>query len=87
MLSKNYTRLSAEDINRINDICGYTYDKCKPYFTNTRTALDIGCKAGNFAKHIQKDFEFVHMFDMFAHCVHVGVYHTLDGLYFFLAPS
>ncbi len=64
MLSQNYTRLSAEDINRIDDICGYTYDKCRPYFTNTRIALDIGCKAGNFATHIQKDFEFVHMFDM-----------------------
>ena len=64
MLSQNYTRLSAEAIHDIPDICGYTYDKCRPYFTNTRIALDVGCKAGNFAKHIQKDFEFVHMFDM-----------------------
>lgn len=64
MLSQNYTRLSAEAIHGISDICGYTYNKCRPYFTNTRIALDVGCKAGNFARHMQKDFEFVHMFDM-----------------------
>ena len=64
MLSQNYTRLTAQDINQIDDVCGYTYDKCKPYFTDTRIALDVGCKAGNFAKHMQKDFKFVHMFDM-----------------------
>jgi len=64
MLSTKFNRLSSEEIARIDDVCGYTYEKCKPYFTNTRVALDVGCKAGHFATHMQKDFEFVHMFDM-----------------------
>ena len=64
MLSENYTRMSDQDISQIDDICGYTYAKCRPYFTATRVALDVGCKAGHFAKHMQQDFDCVHMFDM-----------------------
>jgi len=64
MLSNGFTRLDDEVIKSIRDICQYTYEKCKPHFINTRIALDVGCKAGNFAKHIQKDFATVHMFDM-----------------------
>lgn len=64
MLSEKYTRLDNRTISEIKDICGHTYEKCKPYFTNTRVALDVGCKAGHFAKHIQQDFQSVHMFDM-----------------------
>ena len=64
MLSTNHTRLDPEEISKIDDICGHTYNKCKPHFVNTRIALDVGCKKGNFARHIQKDFDHVHMFDM-----------------------
>lgn len=64
MLSNKFQRLNNKDILSIKDVCGYTYEKCKPYFNQTRIALDIGCKAGHFAKHMCKDFQYVHMFDM-----------------------
>ncbi len=64
MLLENYTRLDKNTIKNIEDVCEYTYNKCKPYFVKTRIALDIGCKKGGFAKHICKDFNHVHMFDM-----------------------
>jgi len=64
MLSEKYKRLDDEIIMAIDDLCGYTYNKCRPHLVHTRVALDIGCKMGNFAKHMQKDFDTVHMFDM-----------------------
>lgn len=64
MLSTKFTRLDPKAIAEIGDICGHTYARCRPHFTHTRVALDVGCKAGHFARHIQKDFRTVHMFDM-----------------------
>jgi len=64
MLSEKFTRMDDETISTITDLCGHTYKKCKPYFKNTRVALDVGSKSGNFAKHMCVDFDFVHMFDM-----------------------
>ena len=64
MLSEKFTRIDEETISNIDNICEYTYKKCRPYFKNTRIALDVGSKRGAFAQHMCKDFDHVHMFDM-----------------------
>jgi len=64
MLDKNFTRLSDTAIAEIEDICGYTYNKCLPYLQHTRTAVDVGSKKGAFARHMCQDFDQVIMFDM-----------------------
>jgi len=64
MLSEKFTRMDDETRYKITDICEHTYKKCRPYFKNTRVALDIGSKRGLFARHMCKDFDHVHMFDM-----------------------
>ena len=60
----NFKKLDVETIAQISDKCEYTYNKCRPFFTNTRTAIDVGSKAGHFATHMCKEFEAVKMFDM-----------------------
>ena len=60
----NFKKLDNKTIAQIGDRCEYAYNKCRPYFTNTRTAIDVGSKAGAFATHICKEFDSVKMFDM-----------------------
>ena len=60
----NFKKLDDKTIAQLGDICEYTYNKCRPYFTNTRTAIDVGSKAGAFATRMCKDFDAVKMFDM-----------------------
>lgn len=43
--------------------CKLTYLLSKPYIRNFRTALDIGCRVGEFTCHLQRDFERVYAFD------------------------
>lgn len=64
MLSENFTRMDKKAKSEITDIWEHTYKKCKPYFKNTRVALDIGSKDGEFAQHMCKDFDHIHTFDM-----------------------
>ena len=64
MLSEKFTRMDDETRYKITDICEHTYKKCRPYFKNTRVALDIGSKEGLFARQMCKDFDHTHTFDM-----------------------
>ena len=64
MLSEKFTRMDNKTRSKITDICEHTYKKCKPYFKNTRVALDIGSKEGLFAQQMCKDFDHIHTFDM-----------------------
>lgn len=45
------------------DWCLETYIKSKPYIKNFRTAVDVGCRDGDFSKPMVEDFEKVHAFD------------------------
>lgn len=43
--------------------CKLTYLLSKPFIKNFRTALDIGCRVGEFTRYLQLDFDHVHAFD------------------------
>ena len=45
------------------DWCLETYKKSKPFIKNFRTAIDVGCRDGDFSKPLIKDFISVHAFD------------------------
>jgi FkbM family methyltransferase len=43
--------------------CKLTYLLSKPFIKNFRTAIDIGCRVGEFTRYLQLDFDHVHAFD------------------------
>ena len=45
------------------DWCLETYLKSKPYIKQFRTAIDIGCRDGDFSRPMSKDFTKVEAFD------------------------
>jgi FkbM family methyltransferase len=46
-----------------NHACKLTYLLSKPFIKNFRTALDIGCRVGEFTRYLQLDFDQVSAFD------------------------
>ena len=45
------------------DWCLETYLKSKPYIKQFRTAIDVGCRDGDYSLPLVEDFERVHAFD------------------------
>ncbi len=43
--------------------CKRTYFQSKPFIKNFRTAVDIGCRCGEFSRYLQQDFARVLAFD------------------------
>ena len=43
--------------------CLETYKKSKSYIKNFRTAIDVGCREGDFSLPLVEDFDKVHAFD------------------------
>jgi FkbM family methyltransferase len=43
--------------------CKMTYLLSKPYIKNFRSALDVGCRIGEFTRYLQLDFGHVYAFD------------------------
>jgi FkbM family methyltransferase len=43
--------------------CKMTYLLSRPFIQNFRTALDIGCRVGEFTRYLQRDFGHVYSFD------------------------
>ena len=43
--------------------CLETYLKSKPYIKNFRTAIDVGCRDGDYSLPLIEDFDKVHAFD------------------------
>lgn len=43
--------------------CKITYLLSKPFIRNFRTAIDIGCRVGEFTRYLQRDFQHVYAFD------------------------
>ena len=57
--------------------CKKTWIVSKPFITTTRNAIDIGCRDGEYARYLIKDFNHVYCFDyrerkFFAHNVDVS---------------
>lgn len=46
-----------------NHPCKLTYLVSKPFIRSFRTALDIGCRVGEFSRYLQQDFQRVYAFD------------------------
>lgn len=46
-----------------NHSCKLTYNLSKPYIKNFRNAVDVGCRAGEFARYLHLDFAHVYGFD------------------------
>lgn len=46
-----------------NHACKLTYLLSKPFIRNFRTALDVGCRVGEFTRYLHRDFEHVYAFD------------------------
>lgn len=45
------------------DICRITFEKCVPYITNFKTAIDVGCRFGQFTTPIVEHFDQCHSYD------------------------
>lgn len=43
--------------------CKMSYLLSKPFIRNFRTAIDVGCRVGEFTRYLQRDFETVFAFD------------------------
>jgi FkbM family methyltransferase len=43
--------------------CKMTYLLSKPFIKKYRTALDVGCRVGEFTRYLQRDFQHVYSFD------------------------
>jgi FkbM family methyltransferase len=55
---------SADGIGEFPEhACKLSYLLSKPFIKNFRTALDIGCRVGEFTRYLQLDFEHVYAFD------------------------
>jgi FkbM family methyltransferase len=46
-----------------NHACKLTYLLSKPFIKNFRTALDVGCRVGEFTRYLHRDFQHVYAFD------------------------
>lgn len=47
-----------------NHHCRATYMLSKPYIERSRTAIDIGCRDGEYTRYLQHDFDHVFCFDV-----------------------
>jgi FkbM family methyltransferase len=47
--------------------CRETYALSRPFIRNWRTAVDVGCRMGEFSRYLQRDFERVYAFDASVH--------------------
>ena len=58
--------LDKETVDKIikSGLCAYTYNVSKKHLNQSRRAIDVGCKVGNFSHELLKDFEKVESFDM-----------------------
>ena len=55
---------SADGIGEFpSHACKLTYVASKPFIKNFRTAIDVGCRVGEFTRYLQLDFEKVYAFD------------------------
>jgi FkbM family methyltransferase len=55
---------SADGIGEFpNHACKKTYLLSKPFIKNFRTALDVGCRVGEFTRYLHLDFQHVYAFD------------------------
>ena len=45
------------------DVCRITFEKCIPHITNFTTAIDVGCRYGDFTRPILEYFDHCHSFD------------------------
>jgi len=45
------------------DICLAIYNTSKPFIKNFRTAIDVGCRDGDFTRPMSKDFQNINSFD------------------------
>ena len=45
------------------DVCRFTFEKCIPHITNFTTAIDVGCRYGDFTRPIVEYFDHCHSFD------------------------
>lgn len=43
--------------------CKLTYLLSKPFINNFRTAIDVGCRVGEYTRYLQLDFDHVYAFD------------------------
>ena len=43
--------------------CKKTYVVSKPFITLTRNSIDVGCRDGEYARYLMKDFDHVYCFD------------------------
>ena len=55
---------TVDEIYKNTGQCSYTYNVSKKYLNQSRRAIDVGCKVGNFSHELLKDFEKVESFDM-----------------------
>ena len=55
----------------MTDVWLNTYNICKKYIENYKIGLDIGCRRGDFAKHMVLDFDFVYGWDYRSKSAHV----------------
>jgi len=46
-----------------SDVCYEIYKKAKPFIKNFNNAIDVGCRDGDFTKHIIKDFSMCYSYD------------------------
>lgn len=55
---------SADGIGEFPDhSCKLSYLLSKPFIRNFRTAIDVGCRVGEFTRYLHLDFEHVYAFD------------------------
>ena len=45
------------------DVCRITFEKCIPHITNFTTAIDVGCRYGQFTRPILEYFDHCYSFD------------------------
>ena len=62
----------------MTDVWLNTYNICKKYIESYSVGLDIGCRRGDFAQHMIKDFDFVHGWDFRAKQAHIRKLSNLD---------
>ena len=55
---------TVDEIYKNTGLCAYTYNVSKKHLNQSRRAIDVGCKVGNFSHELLKDFQIVEAFDM-----------------------
>jgi len=61
---KSLDKETVDEIYKNTGQCIYTYNVSKKHINQSRRAIDVGCKVGNFSHELLKDFEKVEAFDM-----------------------